>query len=57
MAASTNQRSGGPVVPRQLSWRRKAAVAVALPLARLLMKNLALPLEGRPICARRARAR
>jgi lysophospholipid acyltransferase (LPLAT)-like uncharacterized protein len=39
MEASLNQKSGGLVVPRQLSWRRKAAAAVAVPLARLIMKT------------------
>jgi lysophospholipid acyltransferase (LPLAT)-like uncharacterized protein len=39
MAASTNQKSGVPVVPRQLSWRRKVAAAVVLAFMRLMMKS------------------
>ncbi|MGA2555936.1 MAG: lysophospholipid acyltransferase family protein [Verrucomicrobiota bacterium] len=38
-AETTNQKSGGPVVPRQLSWRRKVAADVALVFMRLVMKS------------------
>jgi lysophospholipid acyltransferase (LPLAT)-like uncharacterized protein len=37
MAVSTNQKSGGLVVPRQLTWRRKVAAAAVLAVMRLLM--------------------
>ena len=39
MAVSTNQNAGGPVVPRQLSWRRKAAAAAVLAVLRLFMRT------------------
>ncbi len=38
-AMSKRQKSSGPVVPRQLSWRRKVAVDVALVFMRLIMKT------------------
>jgi hypothetical protein len=39
MAVSTNQKSGGPVVPRQLTWRRKVAAAAALAVMRPMMRT------------------
>jgi len=37
MEESTNQNSGGPVVPRQLTWRRKLAPKAVLAVLRLMM--------------------
>jgi lysophospholipid acyltransferase (LPLAT)-like uncharacterized protein len=39
MEAAINHKSGGPVVPRQLSWRRKAASVVVLAFMRVMMKT------------------
>ena len=56
MEASLNQKSGGLVIPRQLSWRRKAAVAVAVPVARLIMKTWRCHWKDAELCPGVARA-
>jgi lysophospholipid acyltransferase (LPLAT)-like uncharacterized protein len=50
MDVSTNQKNGGRVVPRELSWRRKAAAAVALGAGRLLMKSWRLHWKDADVC-------
>jgi hypothetical protein len=49
-AVSINQKSGGPVVPRQLSWRRKAAADTLLVFIRLLLKSWRLRWPDGGLC-------
>lgn len=50
MAVSTNQKAGGPVVPRPLTWRRKLAAAVVLAFMRLMMKTWRLHWQDGDLC-------
>jgi hypothetical protein len=50
MAVSTNQKPAGPVVPRQLTWRRKAASALVLAVMRLMMKTWRLRWKDAALC-------
>jgi len=50
MEAAINQKSGGPVVPRQLTWQRKAASVVVLAFMRLMMKSWRLRWQDAEIC-------
>jgi hypothetical protein len=50
MDGSIRQKAGGPAVPRQLTRRRKAALALALPLVRLLMKTWRVQWQDARLC-------